>query len=67
MLIGENALDVDYTVGERRVQRRQIGFKDMVPLALQILQSSEVARNAVQQTYLFTGFHLYALYSASTG
>lgn len=50
-LTGKDALDADYTIGKPRVQRRQIEFEDMVPLAAQILRSSEVARNAVRQTY----------------
>lgn len=51
VLTGKDALDVDYTIGTQRVQRRQIEFADMVPLAIQILKNSLVARNAVQQTY----------------
>ncbi len=51
VLTGKDALDADYTIGTPRVQRRQIEFGDMVPLAVQILRSSEVARNAVRQTY----------------
>ncbi len=51
VLTGKEALDADYTIGKPRVQRRQIEFEDMVPLAVQILRSSEVARNAVRQTY----------------
>jgi len=51
VLTGNDALDADYTIGKLRVQRRQINFEDMVPLAVQILRSSQVARNAVRQTY----------------
>jgi len=51
VLKGRDALDADYKIGVTRVQRRQITFEDMVPLAVQILQASEVARNAVRQTY----------------
>jgi len=51
VLTGRDALDADYTVGTSRVYRRQLQFEDMVPLAVQILRSSEVARNAVRQTY----------------
>ena len=51
VLIGREALDADYTVGSPRVQRRQIEFEEMVPLAVQILQTSAVARHAVRQTY----------------
>ncbi|WP_038213272.1 UvrD-helicase domain-containing protein [Xenophilus azovorans] len=51
VLTGRDALDADYTIGRPRMQHRQIEFEDMVPLAVQILQSSDVARHAVQQTY----------------
>ncbi len=51
VLTGVDALDPSYTVGTTRFQRSQITFGDMVPLALQILQQSTVARNAVRQTY----------------
>src|SRR5262245_62570308 len=51
LLTGRDALDVDYTIGDKRVTRRQIEFVDLVPLATQILDISEMARNAVRQTY----------------
>lgn len=51
VLTGMDALDADYTIGTSRIQGRQITFDDMVPLAVQILQTSYVARNAVRQTY----------------
>lgn len=51
VLIGKDALDADYTIGKPRVTRRQIEFDDLVPLAIEILKTSEVARNAVRQTY----------------
>lgn len=51
VLTGKDALDADYTIGKPRVTRRQIEFEDLVPLAIQILKTSEVARNAVRQTY----------------
>lgn len=51
VLTGRDALDIDYTIGKPRIQHRQIEFEDMVPLAVQILRSSVVARNAVRQTY----------------
>lgn len=51
VLTGLDGLDADYTIGEPRVTRRQIGFVDLVPLAIQILETSVVARNAVRQTY----------------
>lgn len=51
VLVGKDALDPDYSIGQRRIERRAIEFGDMVPLAVQILQTSDVARNAVRQTY----------------
>lgn len=51
VLSGRDALDADYTIGEPRVTRRQIGFGDLVPLAIQILETSAMACNAVRQTY----------------
>ncbi|HHL45879.1 MAG TPA: ATP-dependent helicase [Gammaproteobacteria bacterium] len=51
VLTGIDALDADYTIGTSRIQGRQITFDDMVPLAVQILRTSHVARNAVRQTY----------------
>jgi len=51
VLSGTDALDSDYTIGPHRILRRQIRFDDMVRLAVQIIKTSEVARNAVRQTY----------------
>lgn len=51
VLVGKDALDADYTIGTTRIQNKQITFDDMVPLAITIIKASEVARNAVQQTY----------------
>lgn len=51
VLTGNDALDVDYTIGDTRVTRKQIEFIDLVPLAIQILRTSTMARNAVRQTY----------------
>lgn len=51
VLTNANALDADYSVGAQRVHKRQITFQDMVPLAIEILESSSVARNAVRQAY----------------
>ena len=50
-LKGANALDPDYSIGQRRVQRTSITFADMVPLAQMIIENSRIARNAVRQTY----------------
>jgi len=46
-----NKLDADYTIGDKRYRGQQITFDDLVPLAIEILSNSEVARNAVRQTY----------------
>jgi len=51
VLTGSDSLDPDYSVGQRRVQKRSITFGDMVPLANSIMEASLVARNAVRQTY----------------
>jgi len=51
VLTGRDALDPDYSVGQRRVQHQSITFADMVPLAHKIIEASLVARNAVRQTY----------------
>ena len=53
VLTGKDALDAGYTIVERKVglSRTQIVFGDLVPLAIKILRTSKVARNAIRQTY----------------
>ena len=51
VLTGRNALDPDYTIGAQRVHKRSITFADMVPLAVDIIEASQIARNAIRQTY----------------
>ena len=51
VLTGSDALDADYSIGPRRVQRQSITFADMVPLAQTIVNANLAARNAVRQTY----------------
>lgn len=51
VLTGKDALDPDYSIGPNRIQRRAITFNDMVPLAVQIVESSQIARKAIRQTY----------------
>ena len=53
VLTGEYALDVGYKIAVRKPgpSRTLIEFDDLVPLATEILQKSEVARNAIRQTY----------------
>lgn len=51
ILKGLDALDVNYSIGGNRISKTQITFADLVPLAVQILQQSKIARNALKQTY----------------
>lgn len=51
LLTGRDALDAGYKIGDRRIGRGQIEFADLVPLAVQILKESAMARNAVRLTY----------------
>ena len=52
VLQGNDALDSDYTIGQQR-DRNTIRFKDMVPLAVMIVESSSIARNAIRHTYSY--------------
>ena len=36
LLTGNDALDVGYKIGDRKVTRKQIEFSDLLPLAIQI-------------------------------
>lgn len=53
VLTGEDALDAGYKIADSKVgrSRTQIVFGDLVPLAIQILQQSKLARNAIRQAY----------------
>jgi superfamily I DNA/RNA helicase len=51
VLTGTDALDANYTIGDKKITRKQIMFGDLVPLAIQILENSTVAINAIRQTY----------------
>jgi superfamily I DNA/RNA helicase len=51
ILIGSNALNSDYKIGDEKILYKQITFKDLIPLAIQILKTSPIARNAIRQTY----------------
>jgi superfamily I DNA/RNA helicase len=51
LLTGANALEAGYKIGDRKIPLKQIKFDDLVPLAIQVLNASAVARNAVRQTY----------------
>jgi superfamily I DNA/RNA helicase len=47
----EDALDPDFTIGDVRYGHSQITYGDLVSFAVEILKHSDVARNAVRQTY----------------
>lgn len=51
LLTGDDALNADYKVGTKKITRGQITFDDLVPLAIQILKKSVIAKNAIRQTY----------------
>ncbi|EFO3296854.1 ATP-dependent helicase [Cronobacter sakazakii] len=53
VLTGADALDAGYNIVDKKngPSRTQIEFGDLVPLAIQILQNSKIARNAIRQTY----------------
>lgn len=53
VLTGEYALDAGYKISDRKTEssRELIEFSDLVPLAIQILEKSEMARNAIRQSY----------------
>lgn len=51
LLKGDDELDAGYKIGDRKVPRKQIEFRDLVPLAINILKQSDIARNAIRQTY----------------
>lgn len=53
VLVGGDALNAGYKIVERKAgpSPREIEFGDLVPLAIKILSSSVVARNAIRQTY----------------
>jgi superfamily I DNA/RNA helicase len=51
LLTGTDALPPDYRIGNEKVTGEQISFQELVPLAVQILKCSQIARNAIRQTY----------------
>ncbi|WP_186110805.1 UvrD-helicase domain-containing protein [Burkholderia gladioli] len=51
VLTGKDALDPGYKLGDKRVERKQIEFADLVPLAVKILNTCAMARRAIRQTY----------------
>lgn len=51
ILTGHDSLDSDYKIGEARVHRKQITFGELVPFAISILESSDMVRNIIKNTY----------------
>lgn len=53
VLTGRDALDAGYKIVDRKSgsSRTEIEFADLVPLAIQILKKSNLALNAIRQTY----------------
>jgi len=51
-LTGYNALNKDYRIDSvARIEREQITFDDLVPLALDIVENNAYARGGIRQTY----------------
>lgn len=51
-LTGYNALSPDYRIDPNtRIQGEQITFQDLVPLALEIIETNAYARGGIRQTY----------------
>lgn len=51
LLTGLDELEPNYSVGTQRIHRKQIDFDSLVPFALQIINSSNIVRNSILQTY----------------
>ena len=51
VLTGDDALPENYSIGNRKITGTQITFNDLVPLAIEILKNSSIARNVIRQTY----------------
>lgn len=51
LLTGDDELKPGYSVGIPRIHKTQIDFEHLVPLAIQIVKSSDIARNSILQTY----------------
>ncbi|PCC28492.1 DNA helicase UvrD, partial [Glutamicibacter sp. BW80] len=55
-LTGQNALNANYRVDpDNRIAGEQITFKDLVPLALEILGKNRYVRGGIRQTYQGSG------------
>ena len=51
LLTGLDELKPGYSVGIPRIHKDQIDYEHLVPLAIQIVNSSDIARNSILQTY----------------
>ena len=51
VLTDDDALSENYSIGDRKITGTQITFNDLVPLAIEILKTSNIARNVIRQTY----------------
>lgn len=51
LLTGLDELEPNYSVGMERIDKKQIDFDSLVPLALQIINSSSIVRSSILQTY----------------
>lgn len=51
VLTGDDTLLENYSIGDRKITGTQITFNDLVPLAIEILKNSNIARNVIRQTY----------------
>lgn len=51
LLTGLDELEPNYSIGTQRIGKTQIDFESLVPLAIQIVNSSSIVRNSILQTY----------------
>ena len=51
ILTDNDALNPDYKIVFRKTKNGEVEFADLVPLAIQILKKSQLARNAIRKTY----------------
>ncbi|CAI3161391.1 UvrD-helicase domain-containing protein [Acinetobacter baumannii] len=51
LLTGLDELEPNYSIGTQRIHKTQIDFESLVPLAIQIVNSSSIVRNSILQTY----------------
>ncbi|WP_335957013.1 ATP-dependent helicase [Acinetobacter bereziniae] len=51
LLTGQDELNPNYSIDKKRIYKTQIDFDSLVPLAIQIVNNSEIVRNTILQTY----------------